>query len=168
MSDDEPPNPLKEAALEYGRRHWHVIPLWWPVDGVCACPAGAQCESPAKHPRSERGEKDATDDLDDIDYWWSKWPLANIGIVTKPSGLAIADLDGPTAIKQFKAAVKIRKTLTAITARGFHLYYQDPHGRAKTSIGKGPTAGIDLRASTGFVVAPPSIHATGHTYTWAA
>lgn len=165
---DEPPNPLKEAALEYGKRGWHIIPLWWPNNGACACPAGARCESPAKHPRTERGEKDATDNLDDIDYWWDKWPQANIGIVTKPSKLAITDLDGETAIAAFKAAVKIRKTATVITHRGFHLYYNDPTGKAKTSIGKGATAGIDLRASTGFVVAPPSTHASGHTYRWAA
>jgi hypothetical protein len=41
---------MLEAALACAARAWPVLPLWWPVDGVCACPKEAECSSPGKHP----------------------------------------------------------------------------------------------------------------------
>jgi hypothetical protein len=43
---------------------------------------------PGKHPPTRRGHKEATTDPARILQWWSRWPDANIGILTgRRSGL---------------------------------------------------------------------------------
>ena len=50
------------AALAYAGRGWAVLPLWWLVEGGCAC-GDAKCGSPGKHPLGSlvpHGVKDAS------------------------------------------------------------------------------------------------------------
>ena len=106
-----------DFALFYVAIGWPVLPLWWPVGaglsvtlppdrepgddgdevytaGVCACPRGAACTSPAKHPiaaLAPRGSHDATTDEATVRAWWERFPDANVGI-TLP-GLVALDVD---------------------------------------------------------------------------
>lgn len=48
-------------------------------------------------------DEPATRDVAKIIEWWTKWPMANIGIATKPSGLVVIDTDFP---KQGQAVPK--------------------------------------------------------------
>lgn len=56
-------------------------------------------------------------------------------------------------------------TLTSKTARGWHLFYQHPGGHLPNTVGR-LAPYTDTRADGGYVVAPPSLHPTGHRYTW--
>lgn len=154
---------LLSAAQAYGRRGWQVLPLHSPVDGRCSCGKSA-CRSPGKHPRSEHGLKDASNDSGQITRWWRRWPTANIGLAT---GIAfdVIDLDGPEALAnviEAQAGREMTPGPEVKTARGWHLYHL-PSGlgnRARV------LPGVDYRGKGGLVVAPPSAHVSGHVYEW--
>ncbi len=164
---------LANASLEYAARGWPVVPLHtWTAKG-CTC--GRPCPSPAKHPRTRNGLKDATTELADVVAWWKRWPEANIGLLT---GVAfdVLDIDGPEGMAAITAAVPWRGEAwdgqpttndtidgpTVRTGRGHHVYVQ--------AIGLGNKAGllphVDWRGKGGYVVAPPSLHANGRRYEW--
>jgi hypothetical protein len=159
--DQPEPTDLHMAALEYAAKGWFVVPLHTTTNGMCSC-FKADCTSPGKHPRTKNGLHSATNDPDDVDFFWEQWPDANIGIVAGPSKLAIVDLDSADAITRWKNLKLGQPTLYAKTGKGMHLYYHDPTEAGKPSVGDG----IDFRAGPSYVVAPPSIHANGNTYTW--
>ena len=79
---------LLEAAREYAKRGWQVLPLHTPLlDGTCSGDK-PDCDDVGKHPRTPRGFYDATTDEETIRQWWRKWPDANVGIRTgRESGL---------------------------------------------------------------------------------
>ena len=60
----------------------------------------------------------------------------------------------------------LRNSPIVKTGRGFHIYLEDPTGGYSPSVGTNGDTGIDIRAGVSYVVAPPSNHATGTTYTW--
>jgi hypothetical protein len=131
-------------------------------DGCCSCNK-KDCGSPARHPRTAHGEKDATIDPSQIRHWWERWPDANIGIATGPSGLVVLDIDGEDGLALFKElAGNPTETLLAKTGRpkGLHLYYQG------TGIPSSQVKGehFDVRGATGYVVAPGSVHENGTVY----
>jgi RecA-family ATPase len=128
---------------------------------ICSC-RSAGCRSPAKHPRNHNGEKGASNDPAQIEEWWQQWPDANIGIATGPSGLVVIDVDGAQGHEQFlRELAPVPETLVAQTGRGFHLYYQ---GALQSSQAHGEH--IDVRGTSGYVVAPGSTHITGVKYEW--
>ena len=71
-----------KSALRAARRGWFVFPLHGIRRGKCTC-GKRDCDLNAgKHPRTAHGFKDATRDAAQIHAWWSRWPDANVGIVT--------------------------------------------------------------------------------------
>src|SRR5690242_10791064 len=71
------------AARDLAEGHGlHVFPVYEPHGRECACGAGSTCKSPAKHPRTANGLKDASSDLSRIDRWWREWPTANVAVGT--------------------------------------------------------------------------------------
>lgn len=88
---------LIDAALGYAADHdWPVFPCHWIEDGHCSC--GQTDCSAGKHPLTPAGFKDASTDPLLIKAWWSKWPLANIGIPTGMiSKTAVVDVDDKSA-----------------------------------------------------------------------
>lgn len=96
---------------------------------------------------------------DEIKEWYTKWPAANIGIVTgKVSGITVVDVD---SYKENTATVaKFPKTLTVKTGNGgFHLYYEYTPGLTVSANAYSDLPGVDIRSDGGFVVAPPSVTA---------
>jgi hypothetical protein len=82
-----------KSPLRAARRGWPVFPLYGVRDGECTC-ANPDCDRAGKHPLTAHGFKDATRDAAQIRDWWSRWPTANLGIVTgKPSGFVALDID---------------------------------------------------------------------------
>jgi hypothetical protein len=150
-----------------------VLPLHSIVADACTC-GRAACNSPGKHPRTKNGYKDATTELTKIKQWWSKFPDANIGIVTgKESGLVVMDIDprngGDVTFSNLCLAHGAPDTLSVKTGGdGTHLVFQYPDGvewvkGQANALGDG----VDIKADGGYIVAAPSLHASGQRYQWA-
>lgn len=160
---------LGTAALEYAERGWLVIPLHSPSDRGCSC-GRADCASPAKHPRTSHGLKDASREPATIREWWARWPDANIGIVSGPeSGILVLDVDGKQGEQSLidfeRRGFQLPDTLTIRTGGGGqHLYFLWPEGaNVRNSAGR-IAPGLDIRAQGGYATAPPSLHASGARY----
>jgi Bifunctional DNA primase/polymerase, N-terminal/AAA domain len=146
-----------------------IIPIHCVVDGKCSC-GKSDCDSPAKHPRTAHGLKDATTDAEQHERWWRKWPRANLAIATEPSGLVVIDVDagsgGFDTLLQLEATHgRMPETVEARTGSGGrHLYFVAPTDRQIGSR-NGWRPGIDVKAMGGYVLAPPSVNLAG-PYTW--
>jgi putative DNA primase/helicase len=158
-----------EALLQLIDSGMRVIPLHHPTNNGCSC-RKPDCKSIGKHPRLKIWAGNASANPEQIRAWWTKWPQGNVGVVTGSISAAfVVDVDG------FKGEESVRKletkygplpaTLTAITGRGRHLYFQHPGIPVKNSAGR-LGMGLDVRADGGFVVAPPSVHVSGKQYVW--
>ncbi|MCY1078870.1 bifunctional DNA primase/polymerase [Archangium lansingense] len=163
-------NALLTAALKYAARGWRVFPCWWTENGRCACPSGAACTSPGKHPLTRHGVKDASTDTGQIRAWWGRWPPAHVAIATgAESRLVVIDLDrkpGKDGVASLNALGQVPVTLSARTGSGgLHLYFKHPGGRVPSTSSK-VGLGIDVRADYGYVIAPPSGHISGGRYEW--
>lgn len=95
---------------------------------------------------------------EEVNKWWTDHPNANIGIVTgKISNLAVVDVEKGGDISKFPETDMIRTG-----GDGWHLYYSYVEGvENKTRV----FPLTDIRGEGGYVVAPPSIHASGKPYT---
>lgn len=162
------------AIMQYTARGWPVFPSW-PVneDGHCACGDEA-CDRIGKHPipsLAPHGLKDAATDPATIEQWWSMFPDANVCIRTgMPAGIIVMDVDageGWASIERLEAehGATAATPTVATGGGGGHVFYKHPGGSIPNSRGR-IAPGIDLRADGGYVVAPPSRHASGEPYRW--
>src|SRR6266566_623697 len=152
-------SPVWEGARELASLGLRVFPLYHAsACGACSC-GRLDCDSVAKHPRIRKWQTKATSDQAQIDAWWRRWPAANIGMATGHR-LLVVDIDGDEAEK-FAEEMGLPPTACVATARGRHHYY---YGDGPSRIGVRP--GVDVRGDGGYVIAPPSIHATGVEYQW--
>lgn len=153
-----------DAALKWVARGWSVFPL--------------QPRTKIPFPGSN-GEKDATRNEEQVRKWWTEHPDANIAGATGPSGRVILDIDpgkgGEDNFKNLVATVgePAFDTFRTITGgasesgvRGRHFHYLRPPGMNITSGAAVFGTGLDLRASTGYIVLPPSAHPSGRRYEW--
>ncbi len=170
---------LGRAALYYAQRlGWPVFPLHSmrrDGDGALVCTCGRpDCGSPAKHPRVAHGVKDATTDADQIEAWWTEWPDAGIAIATGAMSAVVIDIDpsrgGEEAFAELVRAAggELPETVVSNTGGGGrHLLFAPPtDGPRVTNSANRIATGIDVRADGGYIVAPPSLHASGRTYAW--
>jgi KaiC/GvpD/RAD55 family RecA-like ATPase len=101
---------------------------------------------------------------EEVREWFRKWPTANVGIVTGAiSSIIVVDLDGPDGLAS-ATRLGLKSTVTSITGRGKHLWYQQPGVILSNSVRIVP--GIDIRSDGGYVLAPPSVHESGLRYRW--
>jgi hypothetical protein len=166
-------NPLLQSALQLADLGISVIPLWWPDDDICACSAGANCESPAKHPIAKlvpNGLTNATTNAVTIEQWWSRYPKANIGLCTGGE-VDVIDVDG--AIPAYQELIAdigspqfVAMVLTGRGDGGLHIYCTPGGNKTITSGKHGLPNKIEVKGVGGYVVAPPSKHVTGGTYTY--
>jgi hypothetical protein len=164
------------AALEYAGRGWWVFPVHGiRADGRCTCDK-PNCGSLGKHPRTKSGVLDATTDLEQIKRWWRRWPDANIGIASGPSGLVVIDIDageGKEGEASF-AALEAKygpfpQTVESLTGGGGrHLLFKAGGSKVAplTNAFGADFPHIDIRAGNSYIVAPPSRHASGRQYAW--
>ncbi len=164
---------LLQAALHLARIGAHVLPLWWPTAQGCAC-GNPMCQSPGKHPIASlvpHGVKNATNDPATITEYWSRYPYANIGVACgRISGIVVGDVDGPKGWEALQWVLSLHNATLASewfveTGRegGRHFYFAYPdHGVVPTH----KIDGLELRSDGAYVVAPPSLHASGKIYQW--
>lgn len=163
-----------KQALYYASKNMAIIPLYTSINGKCSC-GYDNCKSPGKHPRTANGLKSATKDAKQIKEWWTKWPEANIGIVTGAiSGIIAVDVDcghktggsGAESLANWETEHGILpKTWTSLTGGGGnHYIFECTDSSLKNKAGILP--GVDIRANGGYIVAPPSLHISGKRYEW--
>jgi hypothetical protein len=139
---------------------------------ACSC-RDLGCGQPAKHPIGAlvpHGVKDATTNRARVLAWWTRHPQAKIGLATGYL-FDVRDVDGPAgaqAIRTLAAehGVSSSGPLVRTGGGGWHLYL------APTGLGNvrpQDLEHVDWRGRGGYVVAPPSRHASGHpTSGWPA
>lgn len=150
-------NPMLAAALDFQQRGWSVIPLQ---------PGDKKPLEKWKH----RQNQPATPD--EIERIWSLNPAANVGIVTGAiSGIVVLDIDNPDALKHVAGLEDVLRKMKAPVVRtgrpdgrGRHIYLRHPGEDLRNFAQRVP--GLDGRADGGYVVAPPSVHASGNSYEW--
>jgi hypothetical protein len=145
-----------------------LIPLYGIKFGNCECAKGSACSSKGKHPRFKNWPKEASSDPEALSKWAAAWPYMNVGIVTgAASGVIVVDVDGDDGLISVKKKTegKAPITWTAMTGRGRHFYFRHPETSVKNRAAIFPH--VDLRGDGGYVVAPPSTHASGVRYSWA-
>lgn len=139
-----------EAAQEYTRQGFSIIPVV--SHGKRPALAWQQYQS-----RKSTGAELST--------WFGDGRDANIGVVCGDvSGVIVLDVDGPDGLASI-AGKSLPPTPCVRTAKGFHYYFRHPGYPVRNFARKLP--GLDLRGDGGFVVAPPSVHPSGHVYEWA-
>src|SRR5271157_4718108 len=164
-----PKSELLRAALDYAKRGWHVVPLHNPTARGCSC-GHADCASPAKHPRTAHGLKDASHDPATIRQWWAQWKDANVGITTGPeSGIMVLDVDGKkgeeSLIELTQSEFILPDTYTVRTGGGGqHIYFVYPPVLDVRNSASKIAPGLDIRGAGGYVVASPSHHISGRRY----
>jgi replicative DNA helicase len=85
-------------------------------------------------------------------------------VTGKVSGIVVFDLDSDDAIEYANAEGGFPDAPKVKTSKGYHVYMQYPGFEVRGSVNK--KLDIDIRADGGIVVAPPSIHGSGHQYNW--
>jgi hypothetical protein len=158
-----------DSALRYAARGWPIFPVHSPLDdGRCSC--GRSCDSPAKHPRTQRGLIDASTDPATVTGWWQRWPQANVGLRTgNRAGVIVLDVDprhgGDETLHDLERAHgPLPRTTTVVTpSGGQHIYFRHPGGSVPNSAGA-LGVGLDVRGDGGYVLTPPSVGVNGRRY----
>ncbi len=120
-----------------------------------------------KRPVTDNGKDDATTDVELLRDLCVQHPGANNGWCP-PEGTVVVDVDtgdgGAQALYELtRPHGGLIPTLTAWTGGGgLHAWYRAP-GPYKRKLCRG----VDLKSHTGYVVVPPSLHASGRRYVWA-
>ncbi len=146
----------KAAALAYLARGWSVVPM----------------RERSKRPIiAWQGYQQQRPEVSDVEHWFSRWPDANVGIVTGMlSGLVVLDVDVAHGGAESMAELTrdrgpLPDTVEALSGGGGrHIYFEHPGGRVPNRVEL--FRGIDLRGDGGVIVAPPSTHPSGQPYRW--
>ena len=150
------PTTALDAALAYCALGWAVIPV------------------------AERGKRpivrwqtfqETAPSEDAIRQWFTKWPKANLSVVTGAvSGIVVLDVDpkhdGDKSLQMLEEQYqRLPSTVEAVSGGGGrHIYFAHPGFEVRNRAGMAP--GLDLRGDGGVVVVPPSIHPSGKPYCW--
>lgn len=159
-----------DAALAYAARGWPVLPLHSVRDRRCTCARSDRCESAGKHPLNPHGVAEAATDAATIRKWWTRWPFANVGIATGQKSFVVLDIDprhgGDMSLQDLEAQHgRIPQTPESLTGGGGrHLCFAPAGCLVRNKAGFAP--GLDIRGDGGYIVAPPSVHASGKSYVW--
>ena len=167
---------MRLAAKKFAALGLPVFPLFGVVlrgSAGLQCMCGKpNCRSVGKHPNGRlvpSGHKHATTDPATIDRWWAgeEW---NVGIAIPP-GVLVLDVDPRDGGDRTLAALEAqheplpRTWRVATGGDGQHHFFKLPPDITVSA--PRLTKGLDLKSSPGgYVVAPPSRHASGRSYTW--
>lgn len=138
---------MLKYALEYLARGWSVFPIV----------AGDKKPRLAKWAEFQK----RAPTLEEVTRWWTLHPTDGIALATGPvSGVVVIDVDGGKC-------PNVDTDLISRTGResgnGRHLFCKWQKGiRNRTNL----IEGVDIRGEGGYVILPPSLHASGRTYAW--
>jgi hypothetical protein len=163
-----------DVALDYASRGLPVFPVYPIIEGrggcfACKCFHTIRCERPGKHPMTRHGLTDASTDAEQVRQRWYCAPDANIGIACSAE-CCVLDVDprhgGDLMLDELEGQHgPLPVTWTAKTGGGgLHYYFRSPQAIRNSAAQLG--AGLDIRGTGGYVVAPPSRHISGGYYEW--
>ena len=134
-------------AVEYHRRGWSPIPI--------------KPRSKEPNLRELRPYLTRKATPEELGAW--SWP--GVGIVTGPvSDVLLLDVDGPEGEAELQKHGHPVTPMVRTAGGGLHLYFKHPEQHVRTGIRVAP--GLDVKASGGYVVAPPSVGPNGRAYEW--
>jgi Bifunctional DNA primase/polymerase, N-terminal len=151
------------AALAYARHGIPVLPVHSAAGGDCSC-GRRGCDRPAKHPRLRHGLTEATTDPLRLEMWWTRWPDANIGLRTGVI-MDVADIDsteGWHGLRHLLRGAMPVGPRVRTGGGGWHVWFQPTGYGNRVRL----LPGVDWRGAGGYVLGPPSRHASGAHYTW--
>lgn len=166
-------NPLLNAAQDYAARGIPVLPVHCPTirpgrELGCSC-GDPGCGSIGKHPITTHGLHDATTNREQLEWWWRRFPQANIGLATGHR-FDVLDVDSHLGERSIARALTAEHEIgpppgpVVRTGRGgWHIYM------APTGLGNPKPRDleqVDWRGRGGYVLAPPSRHGSGRRYRW--
>jgi hypothetical protein len=139
-----------DQALEYALRGWPVFPCRW--DG------GPRLR---KTPLTRNGFKDASRDPKAVHQWWTRWPVALIGLPTgEASGVVALDIDvkrsdanGFDSLEDLGHSILPETPMAHTESGGVHLHFRCPARDVRNSAGH-IAPGLDVRANGGYVIIP--------------
>jgi hypothetical protein len=170
-----------ESACHYASDFGlQLFPVWWMNAGTCACPAGARCDNPGKHPIDMSWPDTASADPEHAARWWrprdpaqdagEDWrPHANLGVLMGVN-VFLLDVD----ISDEKDGDQSLTTLishhgedlphtmmyrTGSGGRGFIL--QIPPGTEVRNSVSELASHLDIRGVRGYGIVPPSVSGRG-------
>ncbi len=144
-SNKETSNKILQAALEYAKMGFSVIPV-----GRNKKPYINWKEWQSKKADEKR-----------IRSWFNKYEKANVGIVTgKISGIVVVDVEAGGKIDDLPSTATVRTG-----GGGWHYYYKFNEVNPISNYTRIREI-TDIRGEGGYVVAPPSIHQSGKAYSW--
>lgn len=162
-------NTIYAHACDYAKRNLCVFPCHSVSDNACTC-GDAHCSAIGKHPLTTRGVKDATTNAETLNrYFTGEYAIANIALATgEPSGVIVIDVDDPKALAALEHAnAPLPHTWQAETGSGGCHYYFRFDQRCRNLKNAIRFAGaLDVRTTGGYVLLPPSLHASGKRYRW--
>ena len=146
-------NALLNAAIAYQSLGWSVIPV-----------------KPDKRPYIQWTKFQTTRAAhEEIVSWWSKWPKANVAVITgQVSGMVAIDIDSAIGQGAYKAQFgEIHGTCRQTTGKpgAMHLCFKPPAG-VKLANSSRSLPDVDTRGDGGYIVVAPSVHSSGSVYTW--
>lgn len=136
--------PILSAALAYAKAGIPVFP----------------CRPGGKEPLTGDGFRSATTNLDRIQYWWRRWPEANVAMPTGVQTFDVLDVDQRASGNGWTAFGKMRRMgllagamrLVWTPSGGLHCYFPGTPQRSSQLSGMH----IDFKATGGYVLLPPS------------
>lgn len=145
-------------ALDYLKRGIAIIPL----------------KQNGKRPATKHGLNDWTDNPEQVRWWWTQAPTANVGGVMglASGGVFAIDLDvhedaanGIKTLEEWEIAHgKLPETWAQQTGSGGRQLFYRTSQPLKNSANS--ELGVDIRGDGGYVVLPPSMHPCGEPYEW--
>ncbi len=161
-------------ALSLAKEGYPVFPLHTArtlTDGSTLCTCSVHgCTG--KHPRVQFS-KEATTNIDQINYWYNsnREPSYGIGIHLGKCHQWVLDIDGKEGIAELKEITdkygNLPETRVVISGSGDGLHYYFAGWVDRVNSGS-LSENIHIKGNTGsaYVVAPPTLHASGKRYTY--
>lgn len=146
---------LKAAIAYASMLDWSIFPLW----------------PKSKKPITKNGFKDATNNIKQIEEWWTLYPDAGIGLPTgKINDVVVIDIDprnnGHLSFDRLiDENEELPHTVHCMTGGGGdHFYFKYDERINKSSLSGYP--GLDVQGNGKYVILPPSTHPSGKQYYW--
>lgn len=159
-------------AVAYAEHGWPVFPLWPLAGRSCTCP-DAGCAAAGKHPIT-RGWPNAVASVPAAETAWAeRLGRRGIGLPCGPrSGMWVLDVDPRHGGARALAGLECdygplpRSLRTRTGGDGLHVLFAWPDDGQPLSNANGLPPGLDTRGEGGYIVLPPSMHASGQRYRW--